>query len=112
VYPAAFGTQAVAHYAGAREEGGWYYVKVLWVADPRYAGPALIRGRQIDGSDELRFEWGSEPAAELWFTELNGTTDDGWRDQPSYTRVRAPGCYAYQVDGLDFTEVIVFEAIP
>jgi len=26
--------------------------------------------------------------------------------------VRAPGCYAYQVDGVDFSSVIVFEAKP
>jgi hypothetical protein len=29
---------------------------------------------------------------------------------PSFTRVRAPGCYEYQVDGLRFGYLIVFEA--
>lgn len=32
--------------------------------------------------------------------------------RPSFTRVREPGCYAYQVDGLGFSYVIVFEAKP
>jgi hypothetical protein len=26
--------------------------------------------------------------------------------------VRGPGCYAYQVDGIGFSDVIVFEARP
>jgi hypothetical protein len=29
---------------------------------------------------------------------------------PSFTRVRKPGCYAYEVDGTSFSEVIVFRA--
>jgi hypothetical protein len=32
----------------------------------------------------------------------------GWRNMPSYTRVRAPGCYGYQIDGTSFSRVIVF----
>ncbi|MGH3305584.1 MAG: hypothetical protein ACRDOK_28745 [Streptosporangiaceae bacterium] len=33
---------------------------------------------------------------------------DGWRDAPGDTWIKAPGCYAWQVDGLRFSEVIVF----
>lgn len=29
---------------------------------------------------------------------------------PSLTRVRAPGCYAYQVDGRTFSYLVIFEA--
>jgi hypothetical protein len=32
------------------------------------------------------------------------------RTNPSYTRVRTPGCYAYQVDGTTFSYTIAFEA--
>jgi hypothetical protein len=35
--------------------------------------------------------------------------DPASRDRPSYTRVQAPGCYAWQFDGLGFT--IVFRVI-
>ncbi|MBA2462339.1 MAG: hypothetical protein H0V45_11335 [Actinobacteria bacterium] len=35
---------------------------------------------------------------------------EGGGDNPSLTRLRAPGCYAYQVDGRTFSYVIVFEA--
>ena len=35
---------------------------------------------------------------------------DAWRQFPSFTRLKAPGCYAYQVDGDGFQTVIVFRA--
>ena len=101
-------------YDGEFEGSDWGGNKVLWVSSPDYHGPALIRGYQVDGTNEVRFERGAEPPAELQFPlEGSGSSPDlepGWRQLPSYNRVRAPGCYAYQVDGLDFSEVILFEA--
>jgi hypothetical protein len=95
-----------------REEGGWYYAKVLWAATPDYAGPILVRGRQLDGPHEVRFERGADPPAELRLADGGITVGaPGLRNWPSYTRVRAPGCYAYQVDGQDFSEVMVFQAV-
>jgi len=35
----------------------------------------------------------------------------GSRGRPSYVRVRAPGCYAAQIDGTSFSRVIVFTAV-
>ena len=90
----------------------WSGSKVLWFVDPRYGGRILVRGRQLDGDNELRFQDG-RPA----FTEaerLNPShalrIEEGSRDQPAATRVRAAGCYAYQVDGRMFSYHIVFEA--
>jgi hypothetical protein len=37
-------------------------------------------------------------------------TNRALRYRPSYTRLRAPGCYAYQIDGTTFSRVIVFAA--
>ncbi|MDQ6739695.1 MAG: hypothetical protein M3021_04830, partial [Actinomycetota bacterium] len=107
VYPAGFGTVGVANYAGALVEGGWSYYKVLWIADPTYHGPILIRGRQIDGPNEVRFERGADPPAELRLT-AEAAAGDGWTNWPSYTRLHAAGCYAYQVDGQSFTRIIFF----
>jgi hypothetical protein len=36
---------------------------------------------------------------------------EGWRNFPSHTRLRTPGCYGYQVDGRTFSIVIVFQAV-
>jgi len=83
----------------------WFGNKVLWMFDRRaHRGPILIRGRQVDGINELRFEFGRLPPSEMRIDSLSS--------RPSYTRVRVPGCYAYQVDGGTFTSLIVFEAKP
>ncbi len=85
----------------------WSGEKVLWIVDPSYQGPVLIRGGRLDGPEGLRFETGNEPPSELWIEA--SVSANGWRNQPSYTRVQAPGCYMYQVDGANFTEPIIFQ---
>jgi hypothetical protein len=84
----------------------WSGNKVLWIVDPVYRGPLLIRGRQLDGPNELRFDNGILPPRTLKIPSAAA------RNRASYTRVRGPGCYAYQIDGLGFSYVIVFEATP
>ncbi|MDQ3854865.1 MAG: hypothetical protein M3281_00550 [Chloroflexota bacterium] len=39
-------------------------------------------------------------------------TTHGWNSWATLVGVHAPGCYAIQVDGLNFSEVIVFGALP
>lgn len=90
----------------------WGGNKVLWAVDtPHYPGIVLVRGRQLDGSNELRFDTGALPSPELQISPYPGT-QEGWTGQPSYTRVRAPGCYGYQIDGTTFSKVVIFEAEP
>ena len=92
---------------------GWSGNKVpRWVRGA-YHGPVLIRGRQLDGPHLLRFEVGRPVPPK----EMRIKPGPGWgpwkgaRDRPSYTRVEAPGCYGYQIDGLAFSSVIVFRAV-
>jgi hypothetical protein len=92
-----------SEFSGSR----WFGQKVLWVVDPVYRGPLLIRGRQLDGPNELRFDKGVVPPREI---RIDSSAPP--RQRPSYTRVQAPGCYAYQIDGLGFTRLIVFVARP
>ena len=94
------------------ESRNWGGQKVLWVVHPRYRGPVLIRGRRLDGPDLVRFERGDVPPAELRIerTTSDGVTDPG-RGRPSFTRLRRPGCYGYQIDGTTFSRVIVFRAV-
>jgi hypothetical protein len=89
-------------WAGSR----WGGQKVLWVIDPAYTGPIRIRGGRLDGAGEIRFD--TELVREIKLPE----EVVGWRERPSFTRLRAPGCYAYQVDGRGFRDVIVFDAVP
>jgi hypothetical protein len=88
----------------------WSGNKVLWVAR-RYRSPVLIRGRQLDGPNELRFGLAHNPTREMRWTSVGGSSPGGWQNRPSTTRLRAPGCYAWQVDGTTFSRVIVFRAL-
>ena len=86
---------------------GWAGTKVLW-AVPRYAGAVLIRGRQLDGPNEVGFDvgpqwtWRVHPEIRLVGPEYDL--------HPAATFVQAPGCYAYQVDTFRSSYLIVFEA--
>lgn len=109
VYPPPHGGQA--NFAGSQ----WGGDKVLWVAAASYRGPVLIRGRQLDGSHAVGFGGDVVPNAELQLLAPGGSSSgepEGWREWPSYTRLRAGGCYGYQVDGATFSSVIVFHAVP
>ncbi|HYP41251.1 MAG TPA: hypothetical protein VEX13_12905, partial [Chloroflexia bacterium] len=98
VYPVGLGTEGITAIGGNLEEGGWIYVKVLWISDlSRYNGPVLVRGGRIDSPGELRFGSGPNPSTELQLDPSQGTNSaPGWQDWPTYTRLRAPGCYAFQ----------------
>jgi hypothetical protein len=100
-------------YANERK-GSAYWHKTLWAVDPRYDGPLLVRGRSMDSPQALRFAkpsaapGGSEElVSEL---EFRAEETDSWRYGPSVTILPGPGCYAFQVDGSNFSKVIVFEA--
>jgi hypothetical protein len=79
----------------------------MWILNPAYHGRILIRGRQLDGPNELRFDDGLVPPREK--RVVSGGLAVGWA---SHTRVRAEGCYGYQIDGVGFSRVIVFRAVP
>jgi hypothetical protein len=84
----------------------WGGQKVLWAVTSAYHGPVLVRGRQLDGSNLVRFDSRRPlPAGELRILPGRGT-----HYRASFTRLRAAGCYAYQIDGTTFSRVIVFEA--
>jgi hypothetical protein len=122
---AADGTLRYTH-AGAFAGGGgdWGGQVVLWAINLDFGGPVLVRGRQLDGHNELRFNGGlDEPEAIgnpalappiLYLRLLPSNNGDGlpWGTVLAYTRVRAPGCYAYQVDGRSFSYIIIFQAVP
>jgi hypothetical protein len=88
----------------------WSGTKRVWLLDTRYASRALVRGRQLDGPNEVRFVHGYPGfTAEKILNPVRELRIEG-NDAPSLTRVRAPGCYAYQVDGRTFSYLVVFEA--
>jgi hypothetical protein len=84
---------------------------VLWVVDPAYHGAVLIRGGRLDGTESVRFGADRDPARQLRLPLEPDNMTGGWLNYPSYTRLRAAGCYGYQIDGRSFSKVIVFRAV-
>ena len=100
----------------------WGGQSVLWAIRPEAFGPVLVRGHQVDGPNALRFNggvdqqnyvgsWSAAPL--LSELRLRGSYDAvSWFYWGSFMRLSAPGCYAYQVDGLTFSYVFIFQAVP
>jgi hypothetical protein len=103
-YPALGGVRAQLD--GDRRIGRWFAHKTLWAVAPRYRGPLLIRGRRLDEAGVLRFGLARHSPSQMWWPAANAHT---WRYRPSTTVIPAPGCYAFQVDGITFSRVLVFE---
>jgi hypothetical protein len=110
----------------------------LWLIDPSYRGPVIVRGLQLNGAQVVSFQppvdhpgqgfssAGSPPpgkplatvniqgSATPFYQELDlpaaSSTDvqGYWRMYFARTHIDAPGCYAFQLDLLSATVVIVF----
>jgi hypothetical protein len=91
---------------------------------PRWVGSRVRRrehpgagadpGKRIDAAGEVRFAFGGAAlASDLRFeydTRVRGAgSEEGWRFFTSTVSVAAPGCYGFQIDGLDWTVTIVMD---
>jgi hypothetical protein len=104
---------------------GWRANETLWLSEPSYRGPALVRGRSLDRLERLGFGVRARPDWELWLPA--GAWDEadpplriwgrevsppaGWRLRMVPTRVHESArseCYFVQIDGESFSEAIVF----
>ena len=91
----------------------WKAGRVEWLASGSYQGPVLIRGARTDGTGAVGFGEGHVPDDELQLLQSGQQVPrpaGGGRAWLSFTRVRVPGCYAYQIDGTNFSRVIAFRA--
>lgn len=101
----------------------WRAGRAVWIGGPAYRGPVLVRGGRVDGRGGLGFGMAVVPRRELrlpggsWeersatFRRWHQAAHKGWRFADSLMRVRTNGCYAVQIDGLSFSDVIVFSAV-
>jgi hypothetical protein len=112
-YPLSFVEGLATYSPSDLQAGGWLYHKTIWIAPLVLRGPVLVRGRQLDGRHILRFssDFGAPSFRELRLNFHGGDFSGGWQEAlgPRYTLIRAPGCYGLQVDGADFSKVLVFE---
>jgi hypothetical protein len=112
VYPALGSRSGLLLATRDQQYGGpWFGEKVFWYVRPSYRGPVLIRGRRLDGPQSIGFNGTKHPDRELRITPLNTV---GWSGQPrgsrgipSAVRVLTGGCYGFQIDGTDFSRIVV-----
>jgi hypothetical protein len=86
---------------------GWLAAKTLWISDPAYQGPFLIRLRRIDAPGPVGLD--ESPGSTSLYTPggPTGNGANGSRDVTGATWVKTPGCVAWQVDGINFSNVII-----
>ncbi|MGW3353667.1 hypothetical protein ACWDA3_61265 [Nonomuraea rubra] len=89
----------------------WGGAKVLWFAAPGLHDPVVIKGRRLDGDSPVAFDGtqGEPLRNEIVIPPDPQATD--WRDRPGYVRLKAPGCYAFQIDTPGSSTTLVFKAV-
>jgi hypothetical protein len=113
------GAPRIVFLSGARTIGKSRAIETIWVSRPSYSGPVLVRGGRLDRPGDLGFGSRVHPDSELrlpagsWRGPSGRPPSDvpaGWRAAAVPTRIPAPGCYAFQVDGQGFGYVLTFGA--
>ena len=77
------------------------YADIL--VSPAYAGKVVVRGHQLDGTNGIPFR-GQQGDGNIL---ISPGSPGHWRQRDAVVS-SAPGCYGLQVDGDNFSEIIVF----
>lgn len=102
---------------GTSATRGWFALQTLWFAMPGYNGPFVVRAKRLGSNGPIEVQpggTGQEPGSGPLVVPAGPTmnTGDGFRTIPGSTWVTSAGCYAWQVDGRNFSEVIVVDTLP
>ena len=89
----------------------WLGLKTLWFSAPAYQGPFIIRAERLGRPGPVALGEGPVVAPLVVPPGRTVNSGEGWREAPGGLWVRSPGCYAWQVDGLAFSEVIIVHAV-
>jgi hypothetical protein len=94
----------------ARGPNGLYELKVVWASTSGHPGPVVVRVGRVDGAGRGAIALFYEPDSSRGDAAVFPLTEAP-SDFPSATSVSGPGCFAYQIDGVDLEEVIVFRVV-
>lgn len=85
----------------------WLAAVTLWISAPRYQGPYLVRVRRLNGTGPVGLL--NTPHRTSFLAQATPTINeaDGYREWVGATWMKRPGCAGWQVDGLNFSHVIV-----
>jgi len=102
---------------GTSEAPGWFALQTIWFSMPGYDGPFVVRAKRLGARSPIEVQpgpTGLAPGSGPLVVQAGPTanTEDGYRTVPGSTWVTSPGCYAWQVDTRNSSEVIVIDALP
>ncbi len=124
VYFQTFSTAMVLHYNKASDfpdaGSSWGGIKIYWGIAPTYRGLVLIRGQELDHPGTMQFNGGvgqthgnvegTEPMLSDLRMNIEATPPGQWSQWITFMRFQHDGCYGVQIDGVGFSEDIVFVA--
>jgi len=101
---------------GTSQAPGWFALQTLWFSVPGYDGPFVVRAKRLGASGPIRVQPGDSgtvPGSGPLVVPAGSTinTQDGYRTVPGSSWVTSSGCYAWQIDGQNFSEVITVDAL-
>jgi hypothetical protein len=105
---------------GPMPHGHFPWNKTGWVLADGARGPVLFRGGRVDGTGSFTFSGNPADHAETGLTVSNGggvsatfyeRMIDPGSENAFYVYPATTGCYALQVDGASFEDVIVISAV-
>ncbi len=88
----------------------WRAAKTVFATRPPNAGPLVIRGWRVDAPGDVMFDRADVFGPSVVSDTPPNSNAGGWYNDVLTTLVPAPGCYAIQVDGAGFSEVMIFRA--
>jgi hypothetical protein len=100
-------------------QGNFPWNKTVWVLNDGARGPVLFRGGRVDGTGSMKFSGNPADKSEIGVTLSSGGglsasfyehVIDSGPDDAFYVYPATRGCYALQVDGASFQDVIVISA--
>jgi hypothetical protein len=81
----------------------------VFLIDPSYTGPILVRSAQLDGRGDLVM---TGPGASGSIVEMPVTASPPyWGTWLGRLAATTPGCYGLQLDGVGFTEQIILQVL-
>ena len=101
---------------GGAREGSGFGIATLWFARRSYRGPFVVRAARLGAPGRIDVrprDNGRRPGPGPLVVGAGPTLNtypNGDRTVPGSSWVGSPGCYAWQVDGRGFSEVIVVDA--
>jgi len=96
---------------GTTDRPGWFAIETVWFSSSSYDGPWIVRAARLSGSGRIELGEPLGPRRGAPRVSTSRLQVASGPNAPGTSWISAPGCYAWQVDGDGFSQVIAFEAL-